>query len=238
MALDPKNKLFSAERAVQQRFGNRFAGPPATAVNTEQVLKAINEVKLLIERAVAPPPETQPAAPADAPELNLLRGQLHDLRSSIDKTKQEIAAVRQPGATDDRLLTAALELDAIVQATEHATHNILSAAEDIDDRVEKLKERVGDVAALEILQEISTLVVKIFENCNFQDITGQRTSKVVKTLNYIEQRVMTMIDIWGAEEFKDIKVAQEKRHGDAALLEGPQFENQGVSQADIDALFG
>lgn len=27
------------------------------------------------------------------------------------------------------------------------------------------------------------------------------------------------------------------RHEDDALLEGPQFENQGISQADIDALF-
>ena len=77
----------------------------------------------------------------------------------------------------------------------------------------------------------------MFEACNFQDITGQRISKVVKTLQFIEERVNKMIEIWGEEGFTDVKQDQEERDAEAALLNGPQLANQGVSQADIDKLF-
>ena len=36
--------------------------------------------------------------------------------------------------------------------------------------------------------------------CSFQDITGQRTEKVVNVLRFIEQRINAMIEIWGVED--------------------------------------
>ena len=67
-------------------------------------------------------------------------------------------------------------------------------------------------------------VVSIFEACNFQDITGQRIGKVVRTLDFIEERVVAMIQTWGPEAFAhlphsfEVPVAEE-----AKLLNGPQF---------------
>lgn len=232
MSEGSRTRLFTAEKALKSRVATVPARPAEQSVDAKQVLNAIEEVKALIMESLRPPP------PRETPEMSILRGELHELRDSIDRTKYEIAAVRHPGATDDRLLSAAMELDAIVRATEEATNNILGAAEEIDEVVEKLKDRIGDVAALELLQQVGGLVSRIFENCNFQDITGQRTGKVVRTLNYIEERVIAMIDIWGEEEFTAVAVEEEALEGDAALLQGPQLENQGVSQSDIDALFG
>lgn len=226
MSKDPRRSLFSAERTLVRRRGP--AGD-TSSVSAEEVLGAIDELKSVIEKSMAPP-ET-------FPEINVLKGQLHEMRESIEKTKREIAAVRQPGAGDDRLTNAAMELDAIVQATETATHEILNATEEIEERVQKLRDRVGDVGALDILGEISGLTIKILEACNFQDISGQRTGKVVKIINYLEERITTMIDIWGAEEFTDVEVAEEEKDEDAKLLEGPQLKDQGVSQAEIDAMF-
>ena len=188
------------------------------------------------EKPLVGKPAAAPA-PEDFPELGILRGQLHEMRQSIDRTKYEIASVRHPGAGDDRLTSAAMELDAIVEATETATHEILNATEEIEEAVQKLREHVSDPEALKVVESINDLSIKILEACNFQDISGQRTGKVVKTIHFLEERIGSMIDIWGAEEFADVVVEEEEKSEDAKLLEGPQLKDQGVNQADIDALF-
>ncbi|MDH3336160.1 MAG: protein phosphatase CheZ [Rhodospirillaceae bacterium] len=232
MAEKYQNKLFSAEKKIIEKSGGPLQPSGQSAIHTEEVLSAIAEVKKLIEQS-----SSAPQSVADMPEMSVLRGQLHDLKESIDKTKSEIAAIHRPGETEDKFVSAALELSAIVSATEEATNNILGAAEDIEDLAQQLRDRLDDVKALENVNKISELVIGIFENCNFQDITGQRTSKVVKTINYLEDRILTMINIWGEEEFKGIELPEDARSEDEKLLEGPQLEGAGISQNDIDSLF-
>ena len=233
MTQDSQRMLFSAERRMMQKRGEPVpvasAGPDNAAV-----LKAIEEVKKLIEatgQAAAKP------VIDELPEMSVLRGQLHDLKGSIDKTKSEIAALHKPGESDDKFTTAAMELDAIVKATEEATNNILGASEDIQDIAQSIHDRTDDVKIQEDIAKISDLVIHIFENCNFQDITGQRTGKVVKTINYLEERILTMINIWGEEEFEGVELPADARSEDEKLLEGPQLDGQGISQDDIDSLF-
>ena len=61
-------------------------------------------------------------------------------------------------------------------------------------------------------------VIKIFEACNFQDLTGQRITKVVATLKFIETHIVRMMEIWGGlEAFKDIEAETiAEREGDAS----------------------
>jgi chemotaxis regulatin CheY-phosphate phosphatase CheZ len=66
------------------------------------------------------------------------------------------------------------------------------------------------------------------ESYNFQDLSGLRTTRVIKIINYLEERILTMIGIWGAEGFKGIEVEEEVVEGDAALLNGPQDKGQGI----------
>lgn len=235
-----KRRLFAAEKALLEKMGQSFAGartepaaaPAGNPEETKKILEAIADLKATIVR------NTDPKLREDLPELGVLRQQLQEMADSIEATKKEIAAVRHPNATDDRLTSAAMELDAIVKATEDATHNILSATEDIEDKLATIRDRAADVGVQKLIDEIGNLTIKIFENCNFQDITGQRTNKVVKTIYFLEDRVMNMIDIWGGvSEFKNVEIQEDQRDDDAKLLEGPQQEGQGVSQADIDALF-
>ena len=233
MSTESRKRLFTAERRMKDTGDLPAAG--GGGVDTQLILDAIMELKAAVEQSASSTEGIQKIA-EDMPELAVLRGQLFELRDSIDKTKKEIAAVRAPGERDDRLTSAAMELDAIVSATENATHNILNATEDIEDKVQELKERIGgDVGAGKLLDDISNLGINILENCNFQDITGQRTSKVVKTIHYLEDRISTMIGIWGAEEFAGLARQEEEKSGDH--IEGPQLEGKGVSQDDIDALF-
>ncbi len=81
-------------------------------------------------------------------------------------------------------------------------------------------------------------IIKIFEACNFQDSTGQRINKVVKTIHFIEEKILAMINIWGAEAFMYLPVASDpSASGDDSLMNGPQLQNQGITQDEINALF-
>ena len=76
----------------------------------------------------------------------------------------------------------------------------------------------------------------IYTACSFQDLTGQRTSKVVKTLAFLENRVLAMIEIWGLEEIdvQDRKVKEEQ--SDSHLLNGPARRGEGVDQSEVDQM--
>ena len=89
------------------------------------------------------------------------------------------------------------------------------------------------------INEIQNHVTEVLTACSFQDITGQRTTKVVNTLQYIEQRVSSMIEIWGVQGGTPAPAPArdaEDNRPDAHLMNGPAADG-GPSQADVDALF-
>jgi chemotaxis protein CheZ len=174
-------------------------------------------------------------------EVGLLRTELRALANSIQQTKAEIAALRPADSEEDRLIAVTYELDAIVTATERATQSILDAAERIDHLAASVRAQVTDSYIQHQTDEIRETIITVFEACNFQDITGQRITKVVNTLKYVESRVNAMIDIWGEESFHDLPTKQDapqEEDWEKQLLNGPQLENKGISQDEIDKLFG
>ncbi|MCJ9428460.1 protein phosphatase CheZ [Kordiimonas marina] len=154
------------------------------------------------------------------------------LSDYISNARKEIAAL-QPGDLESaRIPRAGLELDAIVQQTEEATNTIMEAAEEI---------MALDPSDMD--KYVSTTqdgMMRIFEACSFQDITGQRISKVVETLSHIEQRVMELRDLLGVTDH-DIEEAKSAHQAevedlDKALLSGPALEGEGIDQTEVDAL--
>ncbi|MFC4173407.1 protein phosphatase CheZ [Microvirga sp. GCM10011540] len=176
----------------------------------------------------------------DLLEVQRLKVELHAISEAIQRTKQEIATLRYAGAQGREMARVTDELGAVVLGTETATNSILAAAEEVDDLAANLAARLageeGDMA-----RQIGERTVSIFEACNFQDITGQRISKVVSAMRFVEERVEQMIQIWGGHErFKDVPAAKDlNREGDKALLNGPALaiDGDGRSQDDIDAYF-
>ena len=90
-------------------------------------------------------------------------------------------------------------------------------------------------------EEIQERVISIFEACNFQDLTGQRISKVMGTMKFIEQHIYEMMEIWGGVDAirQHAPPIVDTREGDAKLLNGPKLDGDvgHASQDDIDALF-
>jgi len=245
-------KLFTAEKQRMKTTGTAYVSAGSGA-DSDSVLAAIaalqGEVRALDQFVRAQAGEEAPEPPPPPPEpehhhlglaseeVKLLRNEIRAMSLAIHQTKSEIAALRPANSEDDRLMVVTQELDAIVSATEGATNTILEAAEKVDMLAEQIEQTGTDTATHQTASDIRDTIITMFEACNFQDITGQRISKVVKTLQFIEERVNKMIEIWGVEGFSDVEQTQEEIDEEAALLNGPQLANQGVTQADIDKLF-
>lgn len=176
----------------------------------------------------------------EATSLEVMRAELQSMAAHIQHAKQEIAALHNKDtrveASNNRIVTATSELDQIVQATERATSDILNAAERIMEAAGQLPAEQADAAQL-----LTDQATEIFTACSFQDITGQRISKVVNTLRYIDQRVAAMVEIWGADAIAAAKpsapsAAAGDGRPDAHLLNGPAMPGQGHTQNEIDAL--
>ena len=169
----------------------------------------------------------------DLSEMNLkLYAEVESLARYIVTAKSEIAALRPDEIMSDHIPSATDELDAIVGSTEEATNGILQAMESLEGLTAEM-----DPAMAEKVTEAVTLV---YESCNFQDITGQRITKVVKALKHIEDRVDALVAAFGDEihKYREQQPAREepKKSADEKLLNGPQLPEQAGNQAEIDAL--
>lgn len=161
-----------------------------------------------------------------------VRHELIEMSEAISQTRREIAAIKTPHE-DSQLITATEELDAIVKSTEKATSDILEAAEDVQETAWVLREKGVDRETCDRLDQRAT---DIYTACSFQDITGQRTGKVVGVLRYLEKRVNSMVDIWGLEDLEIREGTIGNSRKDSHLLNGPQRDGNGLAQADIDSV--
>ncbi len=200
---------------------------PAAGSDTDKILQAVEKLHTAVM-------EQQKGPVFDHARMDIL-----EMAKAISKTRSEIAAMRTDGDSD-HMSVAAGEMDAIVQSTEKATNDILQAAEKIQEVAWRLREAGVEEAACE---EIDNNATEIYMACSFQDITGQRTTKVVRVLQYLEARINSMIEIWGLSE--DEELAGEVNTGNAImsderpdghLLNGPQMHEDALAQDNIDAL--
>jgi chemotaxis protein CheZ len=137
------------------------------------------------------------------------------------------------GIEAEHLTRIAHELEAVTIGTDQATQKILAAAEAIDQLANNLAAALKGKIEQDSAQDISDLVIRIFEACNFQDLIGQRVTKVMAILKILEAHVARVLD-----EIKNPQPALAGGIG-ADYLHGPRLDiDRGhVSQNDIDTLF-
>jgi hypothetical protein len=128
-----------------------------------------------------------------------------------------------------RLARIADELDAVRAGSVEATQKILNAAEEIDQLANTLSAALKGKLEQDLAQDVTDLVIRIFEACNFQDMIGQRITKVTATLNAIENQA------------EPATASRSSAAPDAAqFLHGPRLAKDPghMDQSEIDALFG
>ena len=172
--------------------------------------------------------------PTTIKEMQVLKKGLIELMSHIQKIKKEIALIKNP---DDHFAEISDELDAVIESTEQATSDIMENSENIDDIVNEIKAKIKDENIIKSLDKISENTSNIIVSCSFQDITGQRVTKVIRAMQYVEERINSLIATWGREDIEKIKIEKaEETDEEKKLLNGPALKGQGISQAEVDAM--
>ena len=82
-------------------------------------------------------------------EADVLKKELYGLFKYLQRVGEEIAAIDRPADEALHFDSMSDPLDAIVKATEEATHTIMEAMEKNDEIVSKLKESITDDEQLE-----------------------------------------------------------------------------------------
>jgi chemotaxis protein CheZ len=162
-----------------------------------------------------------------ASEASLL-SEIEELAATVANARAEISALGADDITHSHIPSATDELDAIVAHTAEATNSILECCETIDSLMPRLS--AEDASAM---QDVTT---RIYEACSFQDITGQRITKVVATLKTIESKVAHIIDVFEPDSARSRTEETAPADLAASLLNGPQLPAAAMDQSDIDAL--
>ena len=173
-------------------------------------------------------------------EAARLKKELVLLFGHMNRVRRELATLE---GNDASFASMADTLDAIVENTETASNTILESMEAIEEMVGQLRAK-NDPETTAICDRITDRSNQVFEACSFQDLTGQRITRVVRELKFIEERVGAMVRMWGRDELAKVidEVKKENEaaaapNDDAALLHGPQRTSVAISQDDVDKLF-
>lgn len=171
-------------------------------------------------------------------DTEVLGKNLKDLFNYIQRVRQEIASLNRSADDADKFATMGDQLDGIVEATQDATDTIMEAVEKNSEAVGKLKEAITDADQIALLDQLQHNNNAVFEACAFQDLTGQRVTKIIKSVTYVEARVDALREIWGKKELDKVRIEPDRElTEDETLLHGPQRKAEAISQDEIDKLF-
>lgn len=157
-----------------------------------------------------------------------IKDEFIDIAGFIKKARNEIGDLRPKDIKTNRIPSAGEELEAIVADTEIATDKIMQTAEDVLAMDPDSTEDFG--------MQIQDKMLVIIEACSFQDLTGQRVSKVVNTLKQIEDRISRFAEVMGVDE-DEVEITPEEQRRRDLLLNGPAIGGPETAQDDIDAMF-
>ena len=243
MTIPPKRFMAELQLAARRSVpgvvaaseGAAAALPGTATVDNSEVLRAIAVIEAKLDRVLT----------VEQTDIAQIQIEISDISGRIKATKMEIAALRHPLAGEDKFQLASEELGAVVKATENATNAIMSCAEEVEDIVREVRAQMPDGYQSSRLGDIHETIMRIYEACNFQDLTGQRINKVVRALSFIEERVESMLSVWHKADLATMPLPPSIIKDDAGLaLTGPAptdpdhaAHQENISQSDIDALF-
>lgn len=153
------------------------------------------------------------------------------LAAYLSKAREELKRLRPLSLREKHLPAADEEVKAIVLHTEEATNTIMESAEAImtaDSDTEDYQELVQDH------------IMKIFEACSFQDITGQRAQKVAEVLSAATEQATSLVAALGESHEEGVAEEEEteqERFRRENLLHGPQMDDDALQQDDVDEMF-
>ncbi len=240
-------RRFRVELFESSRSGNAGVQlpppPPPMSHHVDQILVELNDLRRKVhgDGSGGGAEAASPAGQQLESAIAVWSG-VDDIQRRLEITKSEISALESKGIGNEQQTSRTTdELRAVITGTEEATDTILASAEAIDDIAQRLAAS-SDESTKTDGQAIGEAVIQIFEACNFQDISGQRITKVVESLRFIEERIASMIDVW--QTLNKVNEAsappvEEDIPPEKRLLNGPSLKDDPgvVNQDDVDAMF-
>jgi len=195
-----------------------------SAAELAEIIESV--VSTLHGSLVQPAENGGQSAPADTVESESL---------SADATVAEaLTALSDFDKNGPAFVNLSEEIDNIRTVTQDAANSILAVTEDIENFAD---EEDGAMQAA-----VFDVTNAIFEACNFQDITGQRLTRVEEMLRHIELSVTRAMAVLGdadaierSSELSDV-VEQEDSRKEEHILHGPQDAGIANSQEEIDKI--
>jgi chemotaxis protein CheZ len=227
-------KVFRIEQTAAARAADRVAYAQSPSRHAE-LMTELAALRAMITAAAMQSPGKAEAGKIEAPatpgterltsELNLIVGAISG--SAVKANGANLPCNAPP------MTRIVYELAEVVASTEQATQKILGAAEEIDQATKTLSAALTGKYEQDLVQDIQDVVIQIFEACNFQDLAGQRISKVLSILNFVEDHVARVLEDIARES------AAVRRNGEQYLY-GPRLKTDSghITQAEIDAMFG
>jgi hypothetical protein len=188
-----------SETAQGRRFLEEYARR-CSPTDTEATLAAIERMHTAVR------------ADSSGGQVDLLL-EMAEMAQAIARLRAEITAIETPPGVGPA--EAVEELDAIVHTTERATSRILTSAEQMQEIAWTLRESGANHALCDLLDAQAT---EIYTACTFQDLTGQRTRKVIDVLRYLEHRIHATVS---AKEMPPATM---------------NADSTGLKQADVDVM--
>lgn len=152
---------------------------------------------------------------------------------NLDELEDVLTKLGTKNASAKDIPGALVQLATIREATEGAASLVMDAADQMG--------LIAESADMELSGTLMDVSINLYQATSFQDICGQRLSKIEALLSELEVNLAAVAETIGDEEVKqdeDEVVFDENGFAVNAgnLLNGPQLDGEGQSQDDIDAL--
>lgn len=161
-----------------------------------------------------------------------LREEVAALQRRLEAATREVGIVLPTGSA--ALSAARGEIDALQRQLVQPTEDILNAADSLMALGERVRPGVEPAAAGLLADEILEQANAVLVSCSFQDLTNQRTMKIVRLLEDIAaglDRIRRALD-------GDTDALSGPTATADALLSGPADPAAAPRQSDVDQLFG
>ncbi len=226
MPLQPANQVITdsdfeaIEAAVKETARGRWFLEEYAQRNRHADTKLVLDAIQRLQRSVL---GADTAPPPPAPKIIEVRAELGEIERTADATRKVLTEINATQKRDGNLCD---ELDHIVDASGQAIAGVLSDA----DRIAEISSTMRKQGISEnICDQLDGLSEHINTACAFQDLTGQRTQRVVVALRLLESRVQELVNLWQAESPVQAPATN-------ALLSGPARDGDGLMQDQVDEL--
>jgi len=157
--------------------------------------------------------------------------ELMEMLNCIEELRGDLSKIDPDDIFSRRIPEMGRELSAIVSATEVATNTIMNIAEQVVDADKSDPKSYA--------QFVEQHMMAIFEACTFQDLTGQRVTRVIQTVEVIEERIEVLCRMIENNQITPNapKVSDTEKRNRSRLVKGPANEGEGINQDAVDAMF-